>query len=113
FDSYSAGMKQKFALIRALLHNPKVLLLDEPAMSLDPAASDELHAFLRTLTDKGVTLLCATHDLAEAETLCDTFIILHQGKVCGCGTLPELRTAAHVSSGRLSEIYRSIVKHDA
>lgn len=87
FDSYSAGMKRKFALMRALLHDPEILLLDEPTKSLDYNSSHELRSFVKELVRSGKTVILATHDLEEARNMCDAFLILYKGKAHECGAL--------------------------
>ena len=111
FDSYSTGMKRKFSLIRALLHHPKVLILDEPTKSLDYHAAQELRDFIKCKTKENVTTLFATHQMQEAEALCDRFLILHQGKLRGLGTLEELRKQLSSPQAPLSEIYLKLTKN--
>lgn len=112
FDSYSTGMKRKLAFIRAMLHNPAVLLLDEPSRSLDYAAASELNTFIRNAANQGTTVLYATHALSEAEAVCDTFIILHCGTLRGMGSREELQKKTCSPSGSLSDIYRTLTKND-
>jgi ABC-2 type transport system ATP-binding protein len=93
FSDYSSGMKQRLAIARALLHDPPILLMDEPTRSLDPESSLALRAFI--LDDlkgrDGKTILLATHNLREAETLCDRLAILVQGTIRQVGTASQLR----------------------
>ncbi len=93
FSDYSSGMKQRLAIARALLHDPPVLLMDEPTRSLDPAASLSLRALiLDELKGRdGKTILLATHNLREAEALCDRIAILVHGTVRQVGTIGEVR----------------------
>jgi len=93
FSDYSSGMKQRLAIARALLHDPPILLMDEPTRSLDPAASLSLRALIRDeLTGRdGKTVLLATHNLREAEALCDRIAILVAGTVRQVGTIAEVR----------------------
>jgi ABC-2 type transport system ATP-binding protein len=86
-------MKQRLAIARALLHDPPILLMDEPTRSLDPASAMALRAFIRDelKTRDGKTVLLATHNLREAETLCDRVAILVKGKVRQIGTVQEVR----------------------
>jgi len=93
FSGYSSGMKQRLAIARALLHDPPILLMDEPTRSLDPASSLSLRAFIRDelkARDRK-TILLATHNLREAEALCDRIAILVQGTVRQTGTIAEVR----------------------
>jgi len=93
--TWSRGMRQKLAIARALLHRPELVFLDEPTAGLDPAAAaalrDDLRALVRT---EAVTVFLTTHNLAEAERVCDRIGILHSGKLRAVGTIDQLRSAA-------------------
>jgi len=93
FSDYSSGMKQRLAIARALLHDPPILLMDEPTRSLDPSASLSLRALIRDELKgrDGKTILLATHNLREAEVLCDRTAILVEGTVRQVGTMAEVR----------------------
>ena len=93
FSEYSSGMKQRISIARALLHDPPILLMDEPTRSLDPASSLALREFiLEELSRReGKTVLLATHNLREAEALADRVAILVRGRVRQVGTVPEVR----------------------
>lgn len=83
-SGYSQGMARRLALARALVHEPPVLLLDEPTRSLDPLGRDAIHqVLLRLRQERGTTILMATHDLEEAAELCDTVSVLHGGAMTG------------------------------
>src|SRR5215470_12615280 len=92
FGDYSSGMKQRLAVARALLHDPPILLLDEPTRSLDPISAKHLRRFLveELNVREGKTLLLATHNLQEAEQLCRRVAILAAGKVQSIGRVEEL-----------------------
>ena len=89
-STYSGGMKQRLNLAVALLHNPAVLLLDEPTASLDPASRDALFGTLFDLREKGHAILLTTHHLDEAESGCDRIAVLDRGKLIACGKPAEL-----------------------
>ncbi len=93
FSDYSSGMKQRLAIARALLHDPPLLLMDEPTRSLDPAAARALRRLVKDELNRrdGKTILLATHNLREAEVLCDRIAILVRGKVRQVGTVAEVR----------------------
>jgi ABC-2 type transport system ATP-binding protein len=93
FSEYSSGMKQRISIARALLHDPPILLMDEPTRSLDPASSLALREFIfHELSRKeGKTILLATHNLREAEVLADRIAILVRGRVRQTGTVDEVR----------------------
>jgi ABC-2 type transport system ATP-binding protein len=93
FADYSSGMKQRLAISRALLHDPPILLMDEPTRSLDPASSLALREFIRERLHErdGKTIILATHNLREAEALCSRLAILVKGRVRQVGTVAEVR----------------------
>ena len=84
-SSYSHGMKQKLVIISALLHSPKILLLDEPFVGLDPKASHILKGFMKELCDGGGAIFFSTHVLEVAEKLCNKIAIIKEGKMIACG----------------------------
>lgn len=93
-DSYvgdlSGGQRQKLALSIALLHEPEILILDEPTTGLDPSARRDIWNVLNKLKKKGTTLILTTHYMEEAEYLCDRILIMNQGQIIAGGTLDEL-----------------------
>ena len=113
FDTYSTGIKRKFALMRALLHKPKVVLLDEPTKSLDLETTSELRRIIQSMPPMGQTVLMATHDLEEAEKVCDRTLIIRRGKLVGQGTMEELRAITKKPAASLTEIYQTLIQnHD-
>lgn len=90
-SSYSHGMKQKLAVISALMHNPKLLVLDEPFVGLDPKAAHTLKLLMRQLCDNGSAIFFSTHVLEVAEKLCDKVAIIKQGKLVVSGTMEEVK----------------------
>lgn len=92
--SYSHGMKQKLVLISALLHEPKLFILDEPMVGLDPKSSFQLKELMRHRCDEGKTVFFSTHVLEVAEKLCDRIAIINKGKIIALGTMDELRSHA-------------------
>jgi ABC-2 type transport system ATP-binding protein len=86
----SKGMKQRVALGRTLLHDPKLLILDEPADGLDPRARIELRELLRALASQGKAVLISSHILTELSEICDTCAIIEQGKLLATGTVQEV-----------------------
>ena len=89
--AYSHGMKQKLALISAFLHEPKLILMDEPFVGLDPTASHLLKQMMRELCDRGGAIFFSTHVLEVAETLCDKVAIIKNGKLIRSGTMEEVK----------------------
>src|SRR6202022_4352148 len=79
-ETYSVGMRQRLHLARGLIGEPRVLLLDEPTNGLDPLAARRLRETIRELAQQGRTILLATHDLVEAETVCDKVTMVNHGR---------------------------------
>lgn len=92
-ESYSLGMRQKTSVIAALLHDPPLLMLDEPLGGLDPRGARALKDLLHERAARGCGVLVSTHLLDVAERLCDRVVILHRGRVLATGSLDELRGA--------------------
>ncbi len=90
-SSYSHGMKQKLAVISALIHSPKLLVLDEPFVGLDPKAAHILKGMMRDLCDNGSAIFYSTHVLEVAEKLCDKVAIIKQGKLIRVGTIEDVK----------------------
>ena len=94
FDTFSLGMKQRTAIACALLKNPDLILLDEPANGLDPAGIAEIRVLMRRLADQGSAVLVSSHQLAEVEQVCDDVSIINRGKLIASGTTDEIRNFA-------------------
>ena len=90
-DSYSHGMRQKTAIAAALMHDPKVLVLDEPTVGLDPKSARLIKDILRQLADRGAAVFLSTHILEIAEHMCDRIGIINKGALIAVGTMSELR----------------------
>jgi ABC-2 type transport system ATP-binding protein len=90
-DGLSKGMKQRLCLGRALIHDPAVLVLDEPAAGLDPRARIKLRGMIRTLADNGKTILISSHILTELAEICDVVGIIERGKLLARGTVEEIQ----------------------
>ncbi len=96
--NYSKGMKKKLALVLALMHEPALLILDEPTNGLDPYATREAMELLRELTAQGRTVFFSTHLLDQVERLCDRVAIMSRGRIAAQGTIAELRESAGAQS---------------
>ena len=90
-SAYSHGMKQKLAIISAWLHDPKLIMMDEPFVGLDPKASHLLKEMMRQACDRGSAIFFSTHVLEVAEKLCDKVAIIKQGKLIRSGTMEEVK----------------------
>ena len=89
--AYSHGMKQKLAVISALIHEPKLMIMDEPFVGLDPKAAHTLKTLMRELCEKGGAIFFSTHVLEVAEKLCDKVAIIKDGKLIKSGTMDEVK----------------------
>ena len=94
--TYSKGMRQKLAIAMTLIHDPEMLLLDEPASGLDPRYTKLLKDWIKNLSANGRTILLSTHIIEMAETLCDKIGIIDQGKLMAIGTVDEIQTSTGV-----------------
>ena len=90
-SSYSHGMKQKLAILSALIHQPRLLMMDEPFVGLDPSASHQLKTIMRELCNQGCAIFFSTHVLEVAEKLCDMVAIIKSGRLIKAGTMDEVR----------------------
>lgn len=90
-SAYSHGMKQKLAVISALIHEPKLMIMDEPFVGLDPSAAHILKGLMRELCDNGGAIFFSTHVLEVAEKLCDKVAIIKDGKLITSGTMEEVK----------------------
>ena len=97
-SSYSHGMRQKLAIIAAWLHEPDLIVMDEPFMGLDPKASHDLKMMMREFCDRGGSIFFSTHVLEVAEKLCDKVAIIKQGQLIKSGTMEEVRGDSSLES---------------
>jgi ABC-2 type transport system ATP-binding protein len=107
FDSYSHGMRQKTALAAALVHDPRVLVLDEPTVGLDPKSARLIKDILRQMAERGAAIFLSTHILEIAEHMCDRIGIINQGRLIASGTMDELRALGKGES-TLEDIFLSL-----
>lgn len=106
-SSYSHGMKQKLAIIAALIHEPKLLLLDEPFVGLDPKASHILKQTMREICDQGGCIFFSTHVLEVVEKLCDHVCIIKNGEIVKDGTVEEI-----VGDASLEDVFLELANHE-
>ena len=107
-ERLSTGMKQKVGVARALVHDPPVLIFDEPTAGLDVIVADELLTFLEGARGQGRCVLYSTHHMGEAERLCDRLAVIHQGRLHAVGTQDELR--ARTGKQRLEDVFLALVR---
>ena len=97
-SAYSHGMKQKLALISALIHDPKLVIMDEPFVGLDPIAAHEVKLIMRNICDRGGAIFFSTHVLEVAEKLCDKVAIIKDGRLIKSGTMEEVKGDSSLES---------------
>lgn len=108
-SNFSKGMQQKVMIVCALLTRPALFVIDEPFLGLDPIAIRDLIEQLDKQKARGSSILMSTHVLSTAEKICDRFVILHEGKVLGQGTLEELQNQYRMpASMSLDELYLEV-----
>ncbi|RPJ24758.1 MAG: ABC transporter ATP-binding protein [Chloroflexi bacterium] len=107
-DSYSHGMQQKTSLAAALMHDPKVLVLDEPTVGLDPKSARLIKDILRQLAERGAAVMLSTHILEIAERMCDRIGIINRGELIAVGTMDELRMLDKTGQTSLEDIFLSL-----
>jgi sodium transport system ATP-binding protein len=106
-DKLSTGMKQKTSIARTLIHDPQVMIFDEPTIGLDIMTARTIIGFIRECRERGKTVIFSTHVMSEVEKLCDTIGIIQSGKLLAEGSLEELR--ARYNEADLEEIFVKIV----
>jgi ABC-2 type transport system ATP-binding protein len=109
--NYSKGMKKKLAAICAMLHDPALLILDEPTNGLDPFATRTLHELMREKVAEGRTVFFSTHLLDQAEKLCSRMAVIHRGRLAAAGSLAELRANLPPQS-TLEEVFFALTGDD-
>jgi len=109
-ESYSHGMKQRLIMASALLHDPEVIIVDEPTVGLDPAAVKMLKELFKNLAKSGVTIFMSTHTLKVAEDICNRIGIIRKGKLIATGTAEDLKRESGVTDADLEQAFLSLTK---
>jgi ABC-2 type transport system ATP-binding protein len=104
-ESYSHGMRQKLIISGALVHRPRVIVVDEPMVGLDPKAARTLKDLFREYTRRGNTIMMSTHTLEVAQHMCDRIGIIRRGRIAASGTMDELRRDAEAGADGLEDIF--------
>lgn len=111
-EAYSHGMKQRLIIASALLHDPRILIIDEPMVGLDPAAVRMVKDILKELATHQTTIFVSTHTLSIAEDLCHRIGLIHKGTLLAEGTLDELKNIANLGEAGLEEVFLTIIKEN-
>jgi len=112
-EAYSHGMKQRLVISAALLHDPRVIVVDEPMVGLDPAAIKMVKDILKDLARRGTAVFMSTHTLSVAEDLCDRIGIIHRGALIALGTTRELKRMAQAQQADLEEVFLKLTEEQA
>jgi ABC-2 type transport system ATP-binding protein len=104
-EEYSHGMKQKVVMSAAFLHDPRLLIVDEPTVGLDPPSKKLLRDILKLMQEKGTTVFMSSHDLNEVEELCHKMAILFNGSIVAAGTIDDFRKQAEIEGGHLEDLF--------
>jgi sodium transport system ATP-binding protein len=91
-DSLSSGMKQKVSIARTLIHEPDIIMFDEPTTGLDVAAAEAILKFIESCKEQGKTVIFCTHHMHEVDRLCDKVVVLHKGRLCFDGSVKQMRS---------------------
>jgi ABC-2 type transport system ATP-binding protein len=105
-------MRQKVLIASALIHQPELIVVDEPMVGLDPRSAKLLKDLLQTFVDEGGTVFLSTHTLEVAEALCDRISIIQGGEIIASGTMEDLRAQAHAGGAHLEEIFLKVTGGD-
>lgn len=109
-ESYSHGMKQRLVLCASLLHQPRILIIDEPMVGIDPKGARTLKDLFISLAKQGTTLFLSTHSISFAEEVCQRVGIIHKGRLIASGTMPDLYRLAKVKEGRLESAFLELTR---
>lgn len=107
-ESYSHGMRQRIATCAALLHEPRLLIVDEPMVGLDPQGAKFLKESLKTYAASGISVLLSTHSLNVAEEITDRIAIMHHGKILTMGTISEIKSSSGMQKHNLEELFLTL-----
>ncbi|MCJ7617655.1 MAG: ABC transporter ATP-binding protein [Desulfobacterales bacterium] len=111
-ESYSHGMKQRLIMSAALLHEPPLIVVDEPMVGLDPKGIKMVKDLFRSLVKKGTTIFMSTHTLRLAEDVCDRIGIINNGKLIVTGTINELKHTAQIGEADLEEVFFQLTEEE-
>ncbi|MBW1777534.1 MAG: ABC transporter ATP-binding protein [Deltaproteobacteria bacterium] len=112
-EAYSHGMCQRLVMVAALLHDPEVIIVDEPMVGLDPVAVILVKRIFRELAEKGVTLFVSTHSLGVAQDVCHRIGIIHRGRLIATGSLDQLRERARAADADLEAVFMALTAENS
>lgn len=109
-ESYSHGMKQRLVFCAALVHEPRILVVDEPMVGMDPKGARTIKDLFRNLSENGTTVLLSTHSLSVAEEICHRIGIIQKGRLIACGAMADLLRQAAGSPGNLESLFLGLTR---
>jgi ABC-2 type transport system ATP-binding protein len=109
-ESYSHGMKQRLVVCGALIHEPPILVVDEPMVGMDPKGSRTLKDLFRSLAERGTTVFLSTHSISVAEEVCHRIGIIQRGRLIACGTMADLHSQAKNKNGNLESVFLELTQ---
>ena len=112
-ESYSHGMKQRLIMSAVLLHDPPLIIVDEPMVGLDPRGAKMVRNLFCSLAEKGTTIFMSTHTLRLAEDVCSRIGIINKGALIATGTITDLKRAAHEGEANLEEVFFRLTEVEA
>jgi ABC-2 type transport system ATP-binding protein len=112
-ESYSHGMKQRLVVCAALLHDPKILVVDEPMVGMDPKGTRTLKDLFRARAAAGTTIFMSTHSIGVAEEICHRIGIIQKGRLIACGSMDELYRKAQTQDGNLESVFLELTREQS
>jgi ABC-2 type transport system ATP-binding protein len=109
-EGYSHGMKQRLVVCAALIHRPRILIVDEPMVGMDPRGARTLKDLFRALAQDGVTIFLSTHSIDTAEEICHRIGIIRQGQLIACGSMAELQCQADGNHSNLESVFLELTR---
>jgi ABC-2 type transport system ATP-binding protein len=112
-EAYSHGMKQRLVVCAALIHEPRILVVDEPMVGMDPRGARKLKDLFRSLCQQGTTVFLSTHSISVAEEICHRIGIIQRGRLIACGTMADLYSHAQSKHGTLESVFLELTQDEA
>jgi ABC-2 type transport system ATP-binding protein len=112
-ESYSQGMKQRLVVCASLIHEPRILVVDEPMVGMDPKGARQLKDLFRSLSANGTTVFLSTHSIGVAEEVCHRIGIIQRGRLIACGTMADLYAQAQSKHGNLESVFLELTQDHA
>jgi ABC-2 type transport system ATP-binding protein len=112
-EGYSHGMKQRLVVCASLIHEPRILVVDEPMVGMDPRGARKLKDLFRSLSENGTTVFLSTHSISVAEEVCHRIGIIQRGRLIACGTMADLYSQAQSKHGNLESVFLELTQDQA